>query len=319
MRAALTLGETMALLDPLQDGPIDDGSRFRLRIAGAESNFAIALARLGIPVTWVSRVGADAFGKLVVSSVASEGVDVGNVKVDPAAPTGIYFKVREEGRSSVFYYRSGSAASRLGPGDVPEDAWEGVGLVHLTGITMAISPTARDLVVETAVRARKQGAIVIFDPNYRPALWMHPEQAADAYRAVLPSADWYVCGSEEGKLLFGAEDVGDLFHELRQTGVGGAVVRVGERGALLDTGGGPVEIASTSLETVLDEVGAGDGFAAGFAYGLLRELEPRDCVAVGNLVAASALRGTGDWETFPSLEEIGPLIDALEEGTNSIP
>lgn len=307
----------MALLDPLQDGPIEDGSRFRLRIAGAESNFAIALARLGVSVTWVSRVGADALGKLVVSTVASQGVDVGYVRFDPSAPTGIYFKVRQEGRSSVFYYRSGSAASRMGPGDVPEEAWDGVGLVHLTGITMGISSTARDLVVETAMRARIHGAIVIFDPNYRAALWKRPEEAAAAYRAVIPHADWYVCGSEEGKLLYGVKDSGDLFDRLRRAGVGRAVVRVGERGALLDAGAGPVEIAPAGLETVVDEVGAGDGFAAGFAYGIIRGLNPRECVAMGNLIAASALRGTGDWETFPLLEEIEPFIKALRERTKN--
>jgi 2-dehydro-3-deoxygluconokinase len=99
--------------------------------------------------------------------------------------------------------------------------------------------------------------------------------------------------------------------------VGRAVIRVGERGALLDAGAGPVEIAPAGLETVVDEVGAGDGFAAGFAYGIIRGLNPRECVAMGNLIAASALRGTGDWETFPLLEEIEPFIKALRERTKN--
>lgn len=301
----------MALLDPLLDGPIDAGSRFRLRIAGAESNFAIALRRLEVPVTWVSRVGSDAFGDLIVRTIASEGVDVRYVKVVPDAPTGIYFKVREAGSTRVFYYRSGSAASRMTVGDVPDGAWDGVKLVHLTGITMGISPTARELVVATAAQARARGATVIFDPNFRPALWRDPEEASAAYRQVLPHTDWYLSGLDECRLLLGPHDVDQLFSRLRGAGAKGAVLRVAERGAVIDVGDGPVEIPPRDLATVVDEIGAGDGFAAGFAFGLLRGWSVPDCVSVANVVAACALRATGDWETYPTLQEISPFLSNL--------
>jgi 2-dehydro-3-deoxygluconokinase len=144
--SVLTLGETMALLDPLQDGPIDERSCFRLRVAGAESNFAIALSRPGVSVEWVSQVGDDAFGDLVVRAVSSEGVGVNHVEVHPTAPTGMYFKVRDAGSARVFYYRKGSAASHMTPGDVPDQLWNGVRLVertttHSTFTTCPGSPT----------------------------------------------------------------------------------------------------------------------------------------------------------------------------------
>src|SRR6185436_15538037 len=143
--SVLTLGETMALLDPLEDGAPRLGQTFTLRFAGAESNFAIALARLGVEATWVSRLGRDPFGDMILDGVAREGVDTRWVQRDDA-PTGVFCKWRSNGRSSVTYRRAGSAACGLRVGDVPDEALEGVELVHLTGITTAISPTARELV-----------------------------------------------------------------------------------------------------------------------------------------------------------------------------
>jgi 2-dehydro-3-deoxygluconokinase len=287
----LTVGETMALLDPLEDG-----STYRLRIGGAESNLAVALARLGIPVTWISRLGSDGFGDLVASTLAREGVDVRSAR-DPERPTGVYFKARVRGRTQMLYYRASSAASALSRDDVPDDALDGVGLVHLTGITTALGSGPRELVHDLADRARARGITVVVDPNYRAALW---EEGPAAAAAALPVADWVLCGLDEGNLLFGT----DSPEALAEAVAANVAIRVGERGALVSDGDRLVEVAPTRLEDVVDEVGAGDGFAAGFAFGLLRGLEPREACRIGHLVAAGALAGTGDWETFPRLEEL---------------
>jgi 2-dehydro-3-deoxygluconokinase len=288
----LTAGETMALLDPVGDGALELGRTLTLRVAGAESNFAIALARLGVSVVWVSRVGRDPLGEIVRSTIAGEGVDVSLVQVDHGAPTGVFFKWREGGASHPLYYRRGSAAARLGPGDVPDAALEGVELVHLTGITTALGDGPRALVVDLAQRARSRGALVTFDPNFRPALWPDAASAANAQAEVLPFVDWYLCGQEEGRALFGTEEVAGA---ARAAGAGDAVVRIGARGALV----GGVEVAPERVEDVVDEVGAGDAFAAGFAYGLLEGWPPDHAARAGNELAAHALRGTGDWETLP--------------------
>lgn len=283
----LTLGETMALLDPVEDGALRLGDLVRLRIAGAESNFAIGLARLGVPVRWISRLGRDRFGDLVHDTLAGEGVDVSLVRRDDAS-TGLFLKWREAGRSEIAYYRRGSAASRLEPGDVPEAAFDGVRLVHLTGITMALSESARDLVLDVARRARQRGATVLFDPNFRPALPDTPEAAAERQRAVLPYVDWYLCGEGEARLLWSGERI-----------PGHSLVRLGPRGALVDG-----ELVPTPRVTdVVDEIGAGDAFAAGFAYGLLAGWPPAECAHAGHVLAAHALAGTGDWETAPRLVE----------------
>ncbi len=281
----LTVGETMALLDPVEDGPLELGRALTLRIAGAESNFAVALARLGVDVAWASRVGDDRFGELVREALGAEGVDLRWVRTTPGAPTGAFFKWREGGRSHNAYYRSGSAASTMTPEDVPDEALDGVELVHLTGITSALGEGPRALVVDLARRARARGALVTFDPNFRPALWSSPAEAAAVQAEVLAYVDWYLCGLEEGRELFGVDDVAAA---ARAAGARDAHVRSGERAAV----------------DVVDEVGAGDAFAAGFALGLLEGRDRADCVRIGNVVAAGALRGTGDWETLPRREEL---------------
>jgi 2-dehydro-3-deoxygluconokinase len=300
----LTAGETMVLLDPVADGEITHGLGFTLRLAGAESNFAIGLSRLGVDVTWVSRLGADPFGDVIEDTLAGEGLDLRYVERDPTRPTGVFFKWRNGGRSHVLYYRRGSAASALAPEHVPDEALEGVRLVHLTGITTALGDGARALVLDLATRARARGLTVVFDPNWRPALWRNPEEAAAAQRDVLPNVDWYLCGSEEGRLLFGLEDEAELLAAIRASGAGNAVVRVGARGCVLEEAGGAIEVSPARAATVLDEVGAGDAFAAGFAYGLLHGWSASDCARAANVIAATALAGTGDWETLPSLQEV---------------
>jgi 2-dehydro-3-deoxygluconokinase len=286
--AVLTVGETMALLDPHGDGAPLPGTSFTLRFAGAESNLAIALARLGVPVTWISRLGRDPFGDMIEDGLRAEGVDVGHVRRDDAR-TGLFVKWRGGEERGVAYYRAGSAASRLRPEDVPDEALAGVRLVHLTGITMAISDTGRALVVDLARRARERGAIVQFDPNFRAALPDTPEAAAERQREVLPYVDWYLTGESEARLLWGDEAIPAR-----------TVVRVGARGAVVDgvTVPPPREVA------VVDEIGAGDAFAAGFAYGLLEGRAPAACVHAGNVLAAHALAGTGDWETLPHLADV---------------
>jgi len=289
----VTVGETMALLDPVEDGELELDALLRLRIAGAESNFAVALSRLGVPVRWISRLGADRLGALVRGALEAEGVDLRYVVEDIAAPTGLFYKWRADGRSSVAYHRRGSAASRLSTANVPDAALAGAEVVHLTGITMALGDRPRELVIDVARRARAGGAIVTFDPNYRPALWESPEAAAAAMEPVLEHVDWYLCGAAERALL--------------AAGPRGTVVRT-DTVTLVSVGGETVEVTPARAEEVVDEIGAGDAFAAGFVYGLLQGWDPERCTHAAHVIAGWALRGTGDWETLPRLDEVRHLL-----------
>ena len=297
MTRVVTAGETMALLDPQREGELELGDLLRLRFAGAESNFAIGLARLGVEVAWVSRLGADRLGALIHDTLRREGVDVRWVRTVDDAPTGLFYKWRAGGRTAVAYHRHGSAASGMQPADVPSEALDGASLVHLTGITLALGEGPRALVLDVARRARAAGAIVTFDPNFRPALWESPAAAAAAIEPVLEHVTWYLCGADDA--VFGEED-------LVERGVEGVVVRTA--GSALVVGGGERTEVATGREVVVDEVGAGDAFAAGFAYGLLQGRPPHEAAQAGHTIAAHALRGTGDWETLPRLSEVRDLL-----------
>jgi 2-dehydro-3-deoxygluconokinase len=306
----LTAGETMALLDPAGDGEPGYGDALTLRIAGAESNFAVALARLGEEVTWVSRVGDDPLGRMTTATLAAEGVHV-VAAIDSEAPTGLFVKWRSDGSSANLYYRRGSAASRLGPGDVPDALLDGVRLVHLTGITTALGPGARELVHDLARRAKVRGALLSFDPNYRAALWSSPADALAAHAELLPLVDWYLCGAGEGCLLFDVDSPEAVHAAARAAGAQEVLVRVGAAGALVEDGDGLVTVAPPALANVRDEIGAGDGFAAGFAWARLQGWDVLRAVRAAHCVAAGALGATGDWETYPTRDE---LLTALDVG-----
>lgn len=304
MPLVVTVGETMALIDPLEDGPLEYGKRLELRIAGAESNFAIALSRLGIAVSWISCVGRDPFGDIILAALESEGVDISWVGRDSKAPTGVFFKWRDDGQSFNAYYRRGSAATGLSVNDVPDQALDGVRLVHLSGITTALSHSTRELVNDLARRAHHRGLLTTFDLNYRAKLWMKPKIASEAARAVLPEVDWCLCGLDEGNALFNTNRPDELLDVLLVAGAHNAVIRIGADGALVWVGQRLEWVKPPRVVQVVDEVGAGDAFAAGFAYGLLNGWAPQSCARAGNLIAATALRGKGDWETVARFAEI---------------
>ncbi|MEP6690211.1 MAG: sugar kinase, partial [Gemmatimonadaceae bacterium] len=264
----------------------------------------IALARLGVSTRWISRLGDDAVGDLIVRTLAAELVDVSWVSRDSSATTGAFMKIRDGGRARVQYFRRGSAASRLSSDDVPDAALDGVRLVHLTGITIALSDGARALVREVAARARERGITVTFDANYRPALWPNAAAARRAYEAALPMVDWYFCGIDEARALWGDGALGELERRVADAGARNVVIRVGELGAF--TNGALV--APPRIVDVRDEVGAGDAFDAGFVFALLTGAPPAACVHAGHIIAAHALAGTGDWETLPRLAEVRDML-----------
>src|SRR2546429_8137603 len=143
MTEVVTLGETMALVAAPEIGLLRHASSLRLSVGGAESNLAVGIARLGHRATWMGRVGDDEFGVMVRRMLAAEGVGA-HVRVDPAAPTGLMVKYRRTGTvTQVLYYRKGSAGSRLDPTDLDRDLIHGARVLHLTGITPALSDSAR--------------------------------------------------------------------------------------------------------------------------------------------------------------------------------
>ena len=293
----LTLGETMVTLCPEQPGPLRHAERFLRSVGGAESNVAIGLCRLGHQAAWVGVVGADPFGDLVISTLRGEGVDV-RARRHPRAPTGLLFKERHQGGdSAVYYYRSGSAGSHLGPEDVPDLGRARI--VHLTGITPALSDSCHAAVKTAIGKAREAGALISFDPNYRSKLW-RPEASRAALLPILPACDILLLSQSEGQMLFGSDDPDTIAREARARGSRHVAVRCGVEGAWAFAAEGPGTWVPAYAVTPLEPTGAGDAFDAGFLAGILEGKSDADCVRAGVICGALVTTALGDWEGAPT-------------------
>jgi 2-dehydro-3-deoxygluconokinase len=300
----VTFGESMVLLLAEQPGPMAEATTFRRYIAGAESNLAIGLSRLGHAAGWFSRVGDDEFGRAVVFRIRGEGVDTSHVISDPGAPTGLVIRERREvGPIEQVYYRSGSAASRLSPADLDESYVGGARFLHLTGITPALSESCRQTVFAAADMARAAGVQVVLDPNYRSKLWDPPE-AREVMRSLASQCDILLPGMDEAQLLTGISDPELAARELHSLGPQLVVIKLGAQGALAFDGSTVTRSPAVRVERIVDPVGAGDAFAAGFLSGLLRDFNLEDSLALANRCGALAMTSPGDMEALPRWAEV---------------
>ncbi|MFD8974292.1 sugar kinase, partial [Streptomyces sp. NPDC059593] len=226
------LGESMVAFLPSRPGRLADVPSFARAIGGAESNVACALAAAGHRVKWVGRVGRDGFGRHLVETIGAYGVDVTAVGHDPHRPTGVYFRTDEDRATDaheVAYYRAGSAASAMSPGTVPYDTVAGARILHLTGITAALSADCLALVRElTAPRPGRP--LVSFDVNYRPGLW-RDGGAPEVLLGLARRADLVFVGEDEAKALWGLREPGAIRAAVPEPAV--LVVKRGGGGAVV--------------------------------------------------------------------------------------
>ncbi|MEU2063068.1 sugar kinase [Streptomyces sp. NPDC013455] len=336
----VTLGETMVAFLPGRPGRLADVPTFHRAVGGAESNVACALAAFGHTVRWVSRVGADGFGDHLLERIAGYGVDVSAVRRDPLRPTGVYFRTagdRGTGAHEVAYYRSGSAASAMSVTNVDLAAVRAGRVLHLSGITAALSADCRELLRE--VTADRPGRPVLsFDVNHRPGLW----SAAEGPRVLLElarRADIVFVGEDEAEQVWAVTGgPGAIRQALPEPGL--LVVKQGARGATVfardgeegagpgragfawcgeegagpgragfawcgEEGAGPGRAAPPSFVPapavdVEAATGAGDAFAAGFLSATLRGLPLKTRLRHGHLFAAAALTTPGDLAAPPA-------------------
>jgi 2-dehydro-3-deoxygluconokinase len=307
---AITIGEAMVLMDPVEDGPLDGVSGYRQRVAGAESNFAIAVARLGLRSAWMSRLGDDPFGRLVRTSLEAEGVEV-HADTDAVAPTGIYFKERRAPEQvDVYYYRAGSAASRLSPSDLPTDLFRRSKLFHFSGISLAIPGDLPRATLHALALARENRLSISFDPNLRPRLG-DLDAARAALLPVIQDLELLLTGESEISALLGETDMRAMLRELERRGVRTCVIKRGAAGAIVSGEGRVISVAPAMPIRIVDSVGAGDAFNAGFVAGQLRGMNLEDCGRLGSALGAAALAGTGDYETLPNWEAAMGLADSV--------
>lgn len=312
MTDVVTFGEAMAALRG--DGPLRLGATMQLSVAGAETNVAIGLARLGHSVRWIGRIGEDELGELVRRTLRAEAIDTTAIVADGHRATGLaLFERRIGALVRVAYYRDGSAGSMLAASDVLP--WlDGAKLLHVTGISAALSPQTADAVEQAVHQARALGVLISFDVNYRSRLWT-PAAAGERLRPLALSSD-VVFASEDELALIAAvpgSDTAAIVAELLGHGVGEVVVKRGPHGAQAHTRDG-ITTASARGVQVVDVVGAGDAFVAGYLSARLDGLDVAGRLDRGVTTGAFAVARHGDWEGAPTRAELA-LLDGAAETT----
>ena len=302
----VTAGETMVLVVPSAPGRLRHATGVTLSIGGAESNVAIGLSRLGVPARWVSVLGDDELGELVLHRVRAEGVDTAAVRRMSDRPTGLYLREEVAGAHRVHYYRRGSAASTLAPGAFDPSVLEGAAFLHLTGITGALSPESAEFLPWAARTARDAGVRVSYDVNYRSRLW-GPAEARAATEAMLPLVDVLLVGDEEARALWGWDDDSCL-ERLADAGPADIVLKLGARGCAAAVRGERLTSPGFPVRQ-LDPIGAGDAFAAGYLAASLWGLDPPDRLRTANAMGAFCVQGLGDYEGLPSRRELAAFLD----------
>ena len=306
----VTLGETLMLLRPAAVGPMELAADLAVGVGGAESNVAIGVARLGGRSTWIGRVGDDGPGLRVLRELRGEQVEV-RARTCRERRTGLMFKeTRIAGASEVTYYRRFSAGSTLGPEDVDPHMIEAASLLHITGITPALSTScaeAVELAVDTAVNA---DVPVSFDVNYRSSLWK-TRDPRPVFRTLASRATIVFAGREEAALIVGDGAPSDLARRVAEMGPRHTLLKLGAQGCISVVDGVESRVPALAVDAV-DTVGAGDAFAAGYLHGLIAGLPARDCLELARRCGAFACLGLGDWETFPRQNDLG-LLDAADE------
>ncbi|WP_134699595.1 sugar kinase [Ammoniphilus sp. YIM 78166] len=301
----VTLGESMALFIPLSPSPLRYAEQFKKTIGGAESNVAIGLSRLGHQAGWMSRLGADEFGLYVRNVIRGEGVDTSRVKFDPHRPTAVFFKDRSQTEPQIYYYRKHSAASSMNSEDLDEPYIAQAKILHITGITPALSDSCLRTVQEAIRIARNYGLLITFDPNIRLKLWSS-EVARQVLVPLAATADIVMPGAEEAELLTGERQPEKMAQFFLERGSEAVVIKLGEKGAFFATRSQEGFIPAYRVEKIVDTVGAGDGFAAGFLSGLLRGWSYEESVRLANRVGAYALTVEGDMEGLPYWSQVSP-------------
>jgi len=309
----ISIGEVLVQFNPITPGPLRYVKYFEVHVAGSEANMLIALSKLGYRTGIITRVGDDEFGKLVLNFLRGEGVDVSRVKIDPEAPTGIYFIQRHypvPGKSTVYYYRHGSAASRLTLDDLDKSYIEQAKALILTGITPALSNSCLEVVREAYRYATEHSIDVIFDTNIRMKLWKNASKAREVISQFL-KAKIVFTNIEDLNILYPNKSIDEAVSDIIAMGTDIVVVKMGEEGALAyDSKLNRYEVKAFKVPFIEDVIGAGDAFNAVFIASIYKGLSIDQALTYASVAGALVVTVRGDVEAQPSWKDIEVFLES---------
>ncbi|WP_320130233.1 sugar kinase [uncultured Sphaerochaeta sp.] len=308
----ITIGETMVAFIPETNTRLRYVSKFGKAIAGAESNVAVGLSKLGHTSGWISKLGEDEFGEFIIRELRGEGVDTSRVLHTTEYPTGIMFKqFSADKESSVYYYRKGSAASTLCPQDLDEEYIKQAKILLVSGITPALGESCRKTLVRAIEIVHEQGGLVCFDPNIRRKLWSE-EQAKETLQPFLDVSDIVLLGEDEAEILLNETMPEKIIEALRKHNVRWIAVKMGNKGAYVADSKHECFTPIYPMK-VVDSIGAGDAFNAGFLAGLLENRPIAECGKMASIMGAFAVSAPGDVEGIPNRKTFNQILANTKE------
>lgn len=305
----ILFGEPMALFAAKEEGALEEATTFKRMLAGAEVNVSIGLTRLGFDVLYATRLGTDPFGDYIEKKLKQEGIRT-NIVRDRYHPTGFQWKNHVlKGDPSTYYLRKNSAASCLTEEDVNAIDFTGAKLLHITGILPALSLSSRNAVYRMIEKAREHHMMVSFDPNLRPSLWESESAMIRVINDLASKSDIVLPGTAEGKILMGSDEPEEIGRFYQEAGAKLVVVKLGAEGAygVMKREDGTVEqgyFKGYPAKTVVDTVGAGDGFAVGVLSTFLEGGCLEKMCDRGNIIGSMQVMVESDNEDLPTREEI---------------
>lgn len=313
MSDVITIGETMVSFIPSEHGALRYVTDFKKKIAGAESNLAIGLSKLGHKAGWISRLGKDELGYYVRNWIRSEGIDTSYVMFDGEHRTGLMIKETNFSKESkVYYYRENSAASFLCKDDLPLEYLKKAKVIHLTGITPVLSDSCKQMVDFLMEFGKENNILISFDPNIRKRLWKGKD-LRKYMESISLQSDIVLLGLEEAETLFHTRQINQIVEKLKNEGRAKYIaIKDGGKGAWVSNTVDTIKIPPYPCK-VLDPIGAGDGFNAGFLAGILQKESLEICGKMGAIVGALATETTGDTEGYPTKELMDSLLYNKEE------
>lgn len=300
----ITIGDAMIAMCPEKKGPILFSNTFERKVGGAELNVAIGCARLGLKSGWISNLGNDDFGKYILRTVKSESIDTSEVKLIDGYQTSVYFReILSDGSSRSFYYREKSPTSTMKAEELNEEYFKNAKVLHITGVFPSILKNNQKIILEAIKLAKKYNLLVSFDPNIRLKMWTKDE-AKDFITSILPDVDILLIGDEEVELLLDEFNIEKAIKTFHDYGISKVIIKRGAKGAVGSDGSNTYYVDGIKPKALVDTVGAGDGFAAGFLSATLKGQLFEDAIRFANAVGSLVVGVEGDNEGLPYYDDV---------------
>lgn len=313
MLDVISIGEAMVVFNPDVKGPLKFVNNFRKNIGGAELNLVIGCSRLGLKTGFISRLGDDEFGKSIRTFARGEQVDTSELELIKGYPTSIYFKeIMEDGDVQTFYYRDKSPTLTMQPDELNESYIKNARVLHITGIFPAIGGDNLSVMMEAIRIAKKYDVKVSFDPNIRLKMWTK-EEARKVLVDILPHVDILLAGDEEMDIIIGEKDPKIIVEKVKEIGIPTIIIKRGENGSAGYHNGNFIYKDPVKSTKVVDTVGAGDGFDAGFLYGYLHDWDLDRSLHFANTIGSMVVSITGDNEGLPFYEDVQKRLGEIEK------